>query len=222
MSDFINRIIGKSIVKNKWLSFRKNIYSQNGEDGILLQLFKELNIDVNWVCEFGAADGKFCSNTFQFVERGTNAVYIEADTSLYSKLKENTSTYDNIITINKLVDLEGDNTLDKILSTTSIPLDFDILSIDIDSFDYQVWKTVEVYRPKVVVIEINSSISQYDATHIHTQGVYQGTSFLPMLKLGLEKGYTLICHTGNLIFLRNDLVNQLITPLISPERCFIK
>ena len=40
--------------------------------------------------------------------------------------------------------------------------------------------------------------------YIHNNANFQGTSFLPTYLLGLKKGYRLVCHTGNLIFLRKD------------------
>jgi hypothetical protein len=58
-----------------------------------------------------------------------------------------------------MVAYEGEGILDTILDQTDIPIDFDILSIDIDSYDFQVWKSVQTYSPKFVIIEINSSIS---------------------------------------------------------------
>lgn len=39
------------------------------------------------------------------------------------------------------------------LKQTDIPNDFELLSIDIDSYDYQVWKSLKVYKPKIVIIE---------------------------------------------------------------------
>ena len=45
--------------------FKKNIYSQNGEDGILQELLNKLNLEKNGrSCESGAWDGKVGSNTF--------------------------------------------------------------------------------------------------------------------------------------------------------------
>ena len=35
-------------------TYAKNIYSQNGEDGIISELLKRLEINNGWVCEFGA------------------------------------------------------------------------------------------------------------------------------------------------------------------------
>lgn len=107
------------------------------------------------------------------------------------------------------------------LSKTDIPYDFDVLSIDIDSYDYQVWKSITQYRPKIVIIEINSDAYPFDEQHIHSER-YQGTAFLPMVQLGVQKGYTLVCHTGNLIFIRNDLFHHLGMPFQEPKTLFLQ
>lgn len=200
------------------LALRRNVFSQNGEDGILQELLRRIENPSGWLCEFGAWDGKEYANTFKLVQEGFNAVYIEGREDYFQLLLETCKEYSNIIPIHTMVGYEGDDTLDEILSDTPIPTDFDILSIDIDSFDYQVWRAVEVYTPKIVIVEINSSISPLDKTHIHGIGK-EGTSFYPMKELGREKGYTLICHTGNLIFVRDDLAYLYPDLIIAPEEC---
>ena len=35
-------------------TYKKNVYSQNGEDGIIEEILKRFNITSGWVCEFGA------------------------------------------------------------------------------------------------------------------------------------------------------------------------
>lgn len=190
--------------------YAKNIYSQNGEDGIISELLKRLEINNGWVCEFGAWDGIFLSNTFNLVELGFNAVFIEGDTKKYEDLLNTVKKYPNITPLNKYVSHDNiDNSLDNILKETKIPIDFDILSIDIDSYDYQVWNSLDIYKPKIVIIEINSSINTNNSAHIHTPGKYEGTSFKPTYDLGIKKGYTFVLHTGNMFFIRNDLFNKL-------------
>ncbi len=55
-----------------------NKYSQNGEDGILQDVFQKLNITNGKCCEFGSHDGYFCSNTRLLVEQGWQGVFMDA------------------------------------------------------------------------------------------------------------------------------------------------
>ena len=196
---------------NFYKKYTKDIYSQNGEDGIVEELLKRLNVENGWVCEFGAWDGKHLSNTFNLIEnKNFNAVFIEGDKEKYKDLLNTVKEFPKIIPIQAMVDHnDSSNSLDNLLMQTDIPNDFDLLSIDIDSYDYQVWKSLEVYKPKIVIIEINSSVKVNNSEWIHTPGKYQGTGFKPTLDLGIEKGYKFILHTGNMFFIRSDLFDKL-------------
>jgi hypothetical protein len=155
--------------------YNKNIYSQNGEDGIIEELLKRLDINNGWVCEFGAWNGIHLSNTFNLVTKGFNAVFIEGDVYKYNDLLTTVNKYKNIIPLNAYVDYnDTENSLDNLLSKTNIPIDFDILSIDIDSYDYHVWKSLKKYNPKIVIIEINSSVNTDNNYHIHDSKTYFG------------------------------------------------
>ncbi len=191
--------------------FKKNIYSQGGEDGVLQELLKRLDLEKNgWCCEFGAWDGKVGSNTFNLVKNyNFKAIYIESDKEKFKDLKKTEIKYPNIFAINKTIskNKNSEESLNKVLERTKIPINFDILSIDIDSYDLDVWETLDKYQPKIVVIEINSSIKPgIIQKHDNKK---QGNSFSATLNVGKKKGYTLVCHTGNCIFLRDDLVNRI-------------
>lgn len=199
--------------KIKLIEYRNNVYSQNGEDGVLEEIFKRINVsssnDEKWCVEFGAWDGKHLSNTFHLVEQGWNAVYIEGDKEKYQDLLETVKQYPKIKPINAMVGFEesDSNNLNNLLSGTKIPEDFELLSIDIDSFDLAVWQCF-VGKPKVVIIEINSSIEP-GILQWHDGIFCQGNSFSSTIKVAEDKGYMLVCHTGNLIFLREDLVQMI-------------
>jgi hypothetical protein len=203
------------------LKYRHNVYSQNGEDGILRELLLRFPKRTGWVCEFGAWDGKKYSNTFRLVStQGCSAVYIESDPESFDKLLTTVSEHPTIHPILRMVEPTGENTLDAILAETAIPVDFDVLSIDIDSCDYQVWDSVKNYSPRIVIVEINSSIPPTRFNSVHGEGSPCGTGFLPMTMLGISKGYTLVCHTGNLIFVRNDYAPLYSDLIIPPENCY--
>ena len=91
------------------------------------------------------------------------------------------------------------NNLNNLLIGTKIPEDFDLLSIDIDSFDLAVWQCF-VGKPKVVIIEINSSLLNLEYFNGMMTYFVKETHFHRQLRLLKDKGYMLVCHTGNLIF----------------------
>ena len=192
--------------------YQSNTHSQNGEDGVIDEILKRLKINdcnENWCVEFGAWDGKHLSNTFTLVERGWNAIYIEGETDRYNDLLITTKEYPKIIPVNAFVArfTSDPSSLDAILSKTNIPSDFVLLSIDIDSYDCEVWESLKNYKPMVVVIEINSSVPP-GIVWRHTRNTPLNT-FTATCNVGTKKGYTLVCHTGNLIFVRTNLVSQL-------------
>ena len=59
--------------------YKKNVYSQNGEDGVLVKLIEELNLNISdmWLVDVGAYDGISYSNFRKLIEQGANAVLIE-------------------------------------------------------------------------------------------------------------------------------------------------
>jgi len=194
--------------------YAKNNFSQNGEDGILEEIFKRLNIEKGWACEFGAWDGKHLSNTFHLVKNfGWNCVMMESDNDKFLDLQKTANEYVNIYPLHKTVHyIEGyGELLDDILDLTEIPKKFQLLSIDIDCCDYHVWKSLKKYVPDVVVIE-SSGLREYIIQRegaIHKKDKDGSTSVLPLKELGEKKGYTLLCNVGNLIFLKNDLLLKL-------------
>jgi hypothetical protein len=206
------------------IDYRQNRYSQNGEDGVVEEIFKRLGITSGWFVEFGAWDGKHLSNAYSLLSNhGWQGVFIEGDPERYKNLlKTGTAFPGKFHAICAMVGFEGDGKLDDLLAKTPIPKDFSMLSIDIDSYDWQVWNALEKYRPKLVIIECNNSF--LPGIHaLHNPPFNEGASFTALVELGMRKGYSLVCHTGNCFFVLNELVPALkIEPalLASPNRHF--
>ena len=183
--------------------YRKNFFSQNGEDGVISEILKRLKLKSKekWCCEFGAWDGIHGSNTFNLVKNyNYNAVYIEGDKNKFQDLAKKEKKFKKIEIFNKYISHKKNsvNKLDKILKKTKINKYFDILSIDIDSHDLAVWKSLKKYRPKIVIIEINSGILPgIKQTHGKNK---IGNSFTSTVDFAKKNKYQLICHTGNCIF----------------------
>lgn len=200
-------------------TYKHDVYSQNGEDGLVRAIVEKLGVQKGWVCEFGAWDGKYLSNTFALVEKGFKAVYIEGDPQKFNDLLLTCREFPNITPVRSMVDTKL-NSLDNILRRTDIPDEFLLLSIDIDSYDYHVWESFTEYHPLIVIIEINSSVDPTRMDWIHgAQPGMELTGFAPMLALAQQKGYQLLAHTGNMVFLRNDIASQFPIPE-DPLTCF--
>ena len=123
---------------------------------------------------------------------------------------KNENTYPMI----KFISCEEDQLIDKYLSETPIPINFDLLSIDIDGNDLHVWKSIVKYNPKVVIIEYNSNFNSlesktivYDLLHVHNLDNYFGATASALYKVGKEKGYDLVGFTLglNLVFCKKEL-----------------
>ena len=205
------------------LNYQKNNTSQCGEDGIIEEICNRLGIGTGFFVEFGAWDGIRFSNTYSLLAKNWQGVYIEGDEQKYAALNNTRNRFPRqIISICAYVRCEEPNTLDNILAQTPTPEDFDLLSIDIDSYDWQVWYSLRNYHPTIVIIEGNSSVLP-GIWQVHEEGVVKGASFTALVRLGEHKGYKLVCHTGNLIFVKKELVDQLnLDPVnvIFPETLF--
>jgi hypothetical protein len=95
--------------------------------------------------------------------------------------------------------------IDRLLDMYNVPREFDLLNIDIDSYDYWVWDSMVDYRPKIVVIECNGMEEEYVQPPEKHDGK-EGASKPSLIKLGLKKGYKFVGQVGNLFFIRGDLL----------------
>jgi hypothetical protein len=188
--------------------FRRSIYSQNGEDGVIAEIFRRLPAAVHrWYAEFGAWDGRYGSNCYALALAGWEGVMIEGDPHRFKRLERTARRFSGRM-VALCAFVESGSHLEQLLASAHVPVDYGLLSIDIDSFDYEIWKGMSEFRPAVVVIEIDSSTPP-GVRHVWDGEEYAATTFTSMVELGVSKGYTPVCHTGNLIFVRDDLVEHL-------------
>lgn len=189
------------------LEHRRNVHSQSGEDGVIEQVLSLIPNRDNWCVEFGAWDGLYLTNTRHLIESsGYSAVLIESSQKRYQDLKRNFASFKGVSTVNARVGFSAGDGLDHILSATPIPIDFDLLSIDIDGNDYHVWKAVSKYQPKVVIVEFNPTIpSQVHFVQAADASVNQGASLSALVELGKSKGYELVSVLAvNAFFVRAE------------------
>lgn len=176
---------------------RANVTSQAGEDGIIERVFSMMGASNKWCVEFGAWDGRHLSNTCNLVvNKGWHGVYIEGHPERFKQLCATHGHNERAVLIHRFINLSGADTLDTVLAETQAPLDLDLISIDVDGQDWHIWKSLERYRPRLVVIEFNYSIPN-DVYYVQDPGpdIHEGSSLLAMIELGKQKGYELIATT---------------------------
>lgn len=178
--------------------FEQKYYSQNGEDGVIHTIFAKIGTTNRFCVEFGIHPGE--GNTLYLKKNGWDCLWMDGGGD-GEVIKKEYITAENI---------------NSLFLKYNVPKEFDLLSIDIDSNDYWVWKAIEGYAPRVVVIEYNASVAaneskavEYDPNLRWDGSDYYGGSLLAMKRLGESKGYTLItCEKKgiNAFFVRSDLI----------------
>ena len=182
------------------------MFSQFGEDGILEKVLDLLPTTDKFCVEFGAHDGVSYSNSANLISsRNYRAVLIEPNNKRFAALAERYRNNSRITLLNRFVGFRPADNLDAILNPLDIPLDFDLLSIDIDGNDYHAWAAIEKYQPKVVVIEFNPTIpTGVDFVQPCDPKIKQGNSITALCRLASRKDYQLICVTSsNAIFVKS-------------------
>lgn len=149
-------------------------FSQQGEAGIIDEICKRIKLNKGTAVEFGAPTKDYCSNIFHLKEPAWNKMYFDINPQDPTIMRAEI-TPENV---------------------NSIIPNCDILSIDVDGNDYNIWAAYK-HKPAIVIIEINSSI--HPEADYPVSSLSDGTGYKPMCKLVAEKGYFVVCHTGNII-----------------------
>ena len=175
-------------------------FAQNNEDKIVIDLFFKKNIKNGVFIEFGAWDGVHLSNCKLLADHDWSGFFIEGNSLRFEDCKKNYKHNNKIKVLNKFIDekytlndLIKENNIDKI----------DVLSIDIDGKDLTELKRLTLVKPKVIIIEYNSTIP-FDVECEDNIGG-NGSSYLSINNHLSKNNYELINFTVcNLIFIEKD------------------
>lgn len=216
--------------------YESRIFSQNGEDGILLYLFSNIGVTNKTFVEFGVGNGKQCNSANLALNFGWTGLLMEIDKQsvkdaryYYNQTLKNHASRIQI----QHCQVTAEN-INQLLTQNNIIGEIDLLSIDVDGNDYWIWQAIDCISPRIVVIEYNASLGSekaitiqyepnFNARKKHPSGFYHGASLAALTLLAEQKKYTLVgCDsTGvNAFFIRNDaLVNQM--KAVSVEQAYM-
>lgn len=207
------------------------VFSQNGEDGILLYIFSLIGHGNKKAVEICAGPGVESNTANLIINHGWHALLFDGDQrnvrigrSFYARSRD---TFFCPPTFRHAwIDTANVNAL---ISGSGFEGEIDLLSIDMDGVDYWIWKAIECISPRVVILEYNEQLGfervtvPYDPkfNRLKKDIRYWGGSLSAFCSLAKEKGYRLVgCNRQrlNAFFIRNDVGVGLI-PEINFECC---
>jgi hypothetical protein len=189
---------------DRFTLYKKKVFCQLGEDGIIEEIFKTIGTTNKYYVEFGGWDGIYLSNTANLrINKGWTGLLLEGN-------KDKVLSVENRQELNLQHEWITKDNINQLFDKYNVPKSFDFLSIDIDGDDYYVWKALN-YKPRVVVIETNPGICNdvpltiiEGKTNVHNNN-YFGANLHAFLDLANEKGYTfLTIDEYNVFFILND------------------
>ncbi len=193
------------------------VFSQNGEDGILTEILRRVGVKDKFFVEIGVGDG-LENNTAFLLSQGWQGRWIEGNAEQVESIRRNFKTQlksGQLGLANGFVKAEN---IDGLFQGLKIPPEFDVLSLDVDRNTYWIWAALKNFRPRVAVIEYNASFPpsvdwkvEYAADRVWNETSYMGASLKALELLGRELGYSLVgCDLGgvNAFFVRNDLAGD--------------
>ena len=215
ISQAVRHAFMRLVARDSVNGYERKIFSQNGEDGILREIFRRIGSPHRYFVEFGVEDGLECNSARLSRTLQWSGLLIEGDADKFRQLDANYRAFPAIKREHAFITRDN---IAPIFSAARVPVEFDLLSIDIDGNDYYIWDALAGagYRPRVVVIEYNATrtpperwVMRYNADHRWTGDGYWGASLASLEALGTTRGYALIGTDEkgvNAFFVRDDLV----------------
>ncbi len=199
------------------IHFEGQVYSQNGEDGIISEIFNRIGTTNRHFVEIGTSTG-LENNTATLVLDGWKGLWVEGDAEANAKAR---SHWNQAIREGRLKAVEQLVTAENfqgLLKENDVPADLDLLSLDIDRNTCYAFQKMTDFHPRVLILEYNGIFpmgSQWVIGYEADEG-WDGTHRFgaALKKYEIEaktKGYTLVgceCTGTNAFFVRDELVGD--------------
>ena len=205
------------------LKFQQQVSSQNGEDGMIHEIFRRIGTTDRIFAEVGVGDGSENNTAFLF-SQGWTGYWVDGGTAFMQRIQQLNGASTLLRGCQGFVDREN---IAGIFQTLGVPIEFDFLSLDIDQNTYYLWEGLASYRPRVVAVEYNAALPadvdwkvHYDPKRQWNGSQNFGASLKAFDNLARKRGYSLVgCDfTGvNAFFVRDDLLGDHFCSPYTPE-----
>jgi hypothetical protein len=208
--EMLDRECIRHLHPNSLLFYYGNIHSQRGQDGILAEILRRLNIQQGLFVEFGAWDGLYLSNCRFLYEKGWTGVFIESDPARFNRLQGLYQSAECIQCIRGNVGTTPDTNLSQILHENHVdPNNVTLVSIDVDGPDLDILTAMNC-RPPVILIEGGFNFSPYLTEPIPAalaaQNLQQPISVICATAKTLS--YTPVCFYQDTYLVRSDIAGS--------------
>jgi hypothetical protein len=192
-------------------NFERRVHSQNGEDGVLAEIFRRVGMTNRFLVEFGCGDGtENCTRLL--VENGWSGLWIDADPVAATRARTVTNGQD--VRVDACFTTREN--IVALLASAGVPQGLDLVVVDIDGNDHWLWERVATaFRPRVCVVEGNSTFPppvtwrmRYKASHVWQRTWKHSASLTHLEAMGFRLGYRLVaCESRgtNAFFVRDDI-----------------
>jgi hypothetical protein len=188
------------------------VNSQNGEDGMIREIFRRIGTTDRVFVEVGIGDGRENNTAFLLAQDWTG-FWIDGDGAFIKKVEQLPPGC-----LKTRVAFVTRENIAALFQELKVPREFDLLSLDIDQNTYYAWEGLAEFRPRVVVVEYNAALPadldwkvRYDPGKVCDGTINTGASLKAFENLGRKFGYALVgCDIigVNAFFVRSDLTGD--------------
>ena len=191
-------------------AYEAKVFSQNGEDGIIAEIFRRIGATNRFFVEIGveSLEGNCLVLADLF---GWSGLFIDGNAASVEAVRKRYRGRPGVHATAALVTAEN---IERLLEEASVPQDVDLISIDVDGNDYWLWKALNRWKPRVVIIEYNSAVAEpraavqpYDANFVWDGVTLGGASLGALRELAARKGYRFVYAEAagvNVFFVREE------------------
>lgn len=208
--------------------FEFKIYSQSGEDGILMGIFSRIGVTNKRFIEIGIGNGDECNTANLSLNHGWSGLLIDGDHKQVEAARQFYGHLNGVRVEQCFVTVDNINEL---FIKNRMTGEIDMFSLDIDGNDYWVLERINVIKPRVVMLEYNPSLGPERSISIpyypefyrmdyHKSGWYHGASLTALTSLMKSKGYILVgCDSNgyNAFFIREDVAEGVFREITPSE-----
>lgn len=192
------------------------VFSQWGDDGIIQWLVNNLEFPNKTFIEFGVGNYRESNTRFLMMNNNWSGLVMDGSEANIAQIVNSEYFWQYDLQA-KAAFITKDN-INSLVQSAGFDEEVGILHIDLDGNDYWIWKTLNVIRPIVVILEYNSVFGidraitvpyaeRFVRQSAHHTCLYAGASLRALDDLSKQKGYRFVGSNSagnNAYFVRQD------------------